>query len=537
MVNSKNIFIIFSLVFTTYLSLASLAPVKALTSFPGAEGFGANSLGGRGGVVYEVTNLNDSGAGSLRACVIASGPRTCVFKVGGTINLSSVLSISNPYLTIAGQTAPGGGITLKSSGSDIFAPRTHDIIIRYVTGRPGVGGDNHASQIASNNSTSVYNIIFDHCSFSWGIDSVWETWYRVFDSTIQWSFVNEGLDCSTHSKGCHSKGLMIGGYKLGESSNAIGSYNISVHHNLMAHDAERAPLMQFCGNGQVINNITYNPAWTFSHQEINCADPTAVSTVNWIGNYYKKGPDSTSNTHLKVSVTGGSSTGHAYVSGNIGPSRASNSLPETNGVSGTSFMVSTPVDAPVVTTTDAFTAYNQLLAAGGAGNSRGLDCNGNWFNRRDSIDDRVANEVKTGTGKIIDDPSQVGGWITIDSGTGCVDSDKDGMSDSWETAQGLNPNSSDASQDKDGDGYTNIEEYINGSGATVSPSPTPSSTPSPSPVKIGDANVDGKVDGIDYVMWLNHYNQSFTGPTYGDFNNNSIVDGIDYVIWITNYGK
>jgi hypothetical protein len=433
----------------------------SLPAFLGAEGFGAVSIGGRGGKVYEVTNTNDSGAGSLRECVSASGARICVFKVGGTITLSSALSITNPYITIAGQTAPGGGITLKSLGSDIFSPRTHDIIIRYITGRPGVGGENHAAQIASNNSTSIYNIIFDHCSFSWGIDSVWETWYRVYNTTIQWSFVNEGLDCSTHSKGCHSKGLMIGGYQLGESNTAKGSYNISVLHNLMAHDAERAPLMQFCGTGQVINNVTYNPMWTFSHQEINCSDATAISIVNWIGNYHKRGPDSTSNTDLKVSITGGTSTGRAYVQGNIGPSRPNNTLPELNWVSAPASLISTtPAIAPAVTTTDAFVAYNMVLAEGG--NNRGLNCDGTWFYRRDSIDTRVVNEVMTGTGHIIDNPSEVGGWVFIEPGTSCTDADHDGMPDVWELAHGLNPtNAADGSQISSS-GYTNLEEFLNG---------------------------------------------------------------------------
>ena len=459
-----------------------------LVAFPGAEGFGAQTIGGRGGKVFVVSNLNDTGAGSLRECVSASGPRTCVFSVGGTITLNSVLSITNPYITIAGQTAPGGGITIKSNGSDIFSPRTHDIIIRYITGRPGPGGENHAAQIADNKSTELYNIIFDHCSFSWGIDSVWETWYRVYDSTIQWSFANEGLDCSTHSKGCHSKGIMIGGYKLGEGDNSKGSYNISVHHNLMAHDGERTPLMQFCGNGQVINNITYNPYWTFAHQEINCADPAAVSTVNWIGNYHKKGPDSTSNTDLKIRVTGGSSTGRAFVQGNIGPARANNSLPDQNWVDSESrsFLVTTPVSAPAVTTTDAFVAYDQVLNEGG--NSKRLTCEGTWVNRRDSIDTRVVNEVKTGTGRIIDNPSEVGGWVTIDGGTACADTDKDGMPDAFETINGLNVTANDTHLDKDGDGYKNLEEYLNGTGTsgttqnTSTPTPTGVSTVTPTPI-------------------------------------------------------
>ena len=527
------------------LFFTSFRPAGAIPAFPGAEGFGADStIGGRSSTstIYKVTNLNDSGAGSLRECVAASDPRICVFKVGGTITLNSTLSITNPYITIAGQTAPGGGITLKSNGSDIFAPKTHDIIIRYITARPGPGGENHASQIATNNGTNNYNIIFDHGSFSWGVDSVWETWYQTHNVILQWSFANEGLDCSTHSKGCHSKGVMIGGYKAGGSGSTKGSYDITLHHNLMAHNGERNPLMQFCGAGQVINNVTYNPFWTFSHQEINCADPAAVSVVNWIGNYHNKGPDSTSNTDLKVRITGGTSTGRAYVQGNIGPSRSNNTLPDRNWVDAAdNLLTTTPAAAPNVTaqscnSTTGCEAYDAVLNEGG--NSRGLDCNGNWFMRRDSIDTRVVNEVRTGTGHIIDNPSEVGGWTNIAGGTACTDGDNDGMPDAFEAAQGLNPSSNDSLADKDSDGYLNIEEYLNGGAGTGSPPPSTAPSPSPSPAaKPGDANGDGQVDGVDYVVWLNHFNQSVSGAANGDFNNNNKVDGVDYVIWLNNYGK
>jgi len=434
-------------------------------AFPGAEGFGENTVGGRGGIIYEVTNLNDAGAGSLRACIEASGARTCVFRTGGLIVLQSPLRIVNPYITIAGQTAPGGGITLtKASGGDVFSTQTHDVIIRYISARPGPGGENHANQIAKN-GVELYNIIIDHNSLSWGVDSNIETWYRVREATIQWSIISEGLNDSTHSKGPHSKGLMIGGYK-GSESGGKGSENISVLNNLMAHNAERNPLMQLCGIAQVINNTTYNPQWTFSHQQLNCT--LGESYVNWINNYHKKGPSSTSNSDLKVIPTddGTWSLGKVYVKGNIGPNRPNDTLPESKWVevkpgAPAGVIVSSPAPAPAVNSSTAIDAYNNVLADGGAGNSRGLDCNGNWYNRRDSIDARVVNEVKTGTGKIIDDPSQVGGWIVPAAGVPCVDTDHDGMPNTWEQMYGFNPNTPDGSADKDGDGYTNVEEYFN----------------------------------------------------------------------------
>lgn len=449
---------------------AGSAPIASITTaitppaFPGGEGFGANTLGGRGGKIFEVANLNDSGPGSLRACIDAIGARTCLFRVGGLIQLQSSLSIRNPYITVAGQTAPGGGITLKRTpGGDTLLIKTHDIVLRYVTFRPGPGGSSHGAQIALND-TAIYNIMIDHCTFSWGVDSDIETWYRVYDTSIQWSIISEALDCSTHPKGCHSKGIMIGGYAGSENKNTKGSEDISVHHNLIAHVGERGPLLQICGIAQIINNVTYNPYWTFAHQQNNC--PGFVSYVNWIGNYHKKGPDSTSDTDLKVlpadpgHPAGGGTK--VYVQGNIGPSRKDNNQPESNWVSSgsRSYIVTDPAPGPSITTTDALTAYTSVLAD--AGNNAGLSCDGTWIARRDTIDTRVVNDVIHGTGHIIDDPSQVGGWITPASGVPCTDSDHDGMPDVWEIKYGLDPNNnSDANDDADGDGYTNVEEFIN----------------------------------------------------------------------------
>lgn len=469
---------------TAGLELAASQP-----AFPGAEGYGAQTIGGRGGKVYRVSNLNDAGAGSLRECISASGPRTCVFAVGGLLTVNSPLSINNPYITIAGQTAPGGGITIKTtSGGDVMPIKTHDVILRYLSLRPGPGGENHGSQIAASGK-ALYNIIIDHATYSWGVDSNLETWYRVYDTTIQWTIISEGLDCSTHSKGCHSKGLMIGGYAGSQSKDSIGSENITLHHNLMAHNADRNPLMQLCGAAQVINNITYNPKYTFSHQQNNCA-VAAENYINWIGNYHKKGPDSTSSSDLKViPADSGEFSGGAkvYVSGNIGPSRSKDSLPDINWVDSGSrkFVVSTPVQGPQVTTTDAATAYNAVLE--GAGNSLGLACDGSWYNRRDAIDARVVNDVRNGTGRIIDSPDQVGGWVNPAAGSPCADSDQDGMADAWETAQlgSLQYGAAAAStSDYDGDGYTDLEEYLNGSDPKSAAAPPPTAIPTAAPTAV-----------------------------------------------------
>jgi pectate lyase len=482
---------------TNLLTQASAEPVKA---FPTAEGFGLATLGGRFGKVMLVTDLGDSGVGTLRDCVTSSGPRTCVFKVGGTIALKTGLTIKNPYITIAGQTAPGGGITLKSATSTGFTPlsiQTHDVIIRYITSRPGPGGTNNALLIAKS-GTPLYNVMIDHSSFSWATDEVFTSWYRNYDMTFQWNIMSEGLDCSTHPKGCHSKGHMVGSYAGSEDKNSIGSENLTTHHNLIANSAERGPLIQMCGTAQVINNVVYNPAWTFAHQQDNCLIANTPSVINWIGNYHKKGPDSTSSTDLKVipSDDGVYSGGaKVYVKGNIGPSRTNDTKPESDWVDSGSrkFVVDMPANAPFVTTTSALSAYDQVLSE--AGNSKGLSCDGSWLARRDTIDERIVTDVKNNTGKIIDNPSQVGGWATIDPGQVCLDTDTDGFPDAWEIRYfgDLSRGTLDNSMvDSDSDGYTDLEEYLNGTNPmdqvvviasiTPTPIPTPISTPTPTPI-------------------------------------------------------
>jgi pectate lyase len=475
------------------LALLAMGAVQTptLPAFLGAEGFGVDTVGGRGGTVYFVTNTNDSGTGSLRACTSASGARICIFRVGGLIALSSTLTISNPYITIAGQTAPGSGITVKGE----IGIQTSQVIIRYISVRPSPSGSNHAIQIAKN-GTELSNIIIDHVSLSWGTDSVIETWYRAKNVTMSWLIVSEGLDCSTHPKGCHSKGLMIGGYK-GSESGGIGSENVSVLHSLMAHNGERSPLMQFCGIGQVVNNITYDTLYTFAHQQLNCITG-AASFVNWVGNYHKRGPSSTSTADLKIipSDDGVCGAGKVYSSGNYGLGSGGTWNQSFSGscAGRTDIISTTPAAAPAVYTTSAQVAYTEVLA--GAGNNRALVCDGSWIERRDAIDARVVNDVKNGTGGIIDDPSEVGGWITPVSGSACADADSDGLPDAFENANGgnLSPNGVAPS------GWSWLDVYMNGNDTVVIPPTntptaippatfTPTRTPSPTVTRTPTATI------------------------------------------------
>ena len=291
-----------------------------MVSFPGAEGFGAKTVGGRYGKVIEVTNLNDSGPGSLREAIDAPDPRIVVFRVAGTIELKSRLDITNPYITIAGQTAPGGGITLKNHPSNVdgtLIVETHDVIIRYIRSRPGAPSSKSDNGDAIEiNGSEAYNVIVDHCSFSWAIDEVVSTWYDTHDITIQWSIISEGLYCSQHEKGCHSMGLLVG---------SEGAKNISVHHNLLSSNHERNPLVETGGLVDVVNNVIYN-AWG---TPALVSDAYGKVSANFVANYMKFGPDSDAGKYfLSVEVINEDEPG-IYVEGNISPKRPLDDLDQT----------------------------------------------------------------------------------------------------------------------------------------------------------------------------------------------------------------
>lgn len=417
-------------------------------AFPEAEGFGRFAKGGRGGRVIEVTNLNDSGTGSLRQCAeIESGPRTCVFRIAGTIVLDTVdILVRNPFLTIAGQTAPGGGVTLKDGGISILA---NDVIVRYLRVRPGPASlvqrqtSANGISIRSNEGVPPSNIIIDHCSISWGTDDLINVLFGADNVTLQWNILSEGLNCKI--QGCGSRGLLL---------DFLGNRFLSVHHNLYAHIFNRFPEV-LVGNLDMVNNVAFN----------SNATPVQVNPLrgpvhaNFIGNYFKDGLDlvPANASFADIRLIGGltfSSDSSVYVLGNIGRGRPIDSLPQEAIIwrdNGGLTIQSTRFDFPLGVTTDAFTARDQVLAGAGA-----------TLPVRDTVDQRIITDVMNGTGRIIADPSEVGGWPALASGTPPIDDDKDGMPDTWELSFGLNPSTpSDGPQDADGDGYTNLEEYLN----------------------------------------------------------------------------
>ena len=428
-----------------------------IPAFPGAEGFGARTVGGRGGAVMEVTNLNDSGPGSFRAAVEASGPRTVVFRVGGTIELASTVLFTNPFITIAGQTAPGGGIAFKNTQgfnrytdpSASFDIRTHDVIIRHVRIRPGEGpeGTTGSEVDCVQIYDGCYNIILDHCSMSCEVDENLSSWGDPHDFTIQWCLISEGLRNSVHSKGAHSMGALLG---------SEGCERASFHHNLLAHNVDRNPRFKTTGVVDCVNNVIYNH---LDYLGVFSAD-YANMPVNYVGNYVKRGPNSSARYEVVLWESGGYACS-VYVQGNLGPHRTDEAMADIEVVDPTDriYVSTTRHDAMPVNTSSAGRAFSMVPADVGA-----------TLPVRDAADQRVVADVLNGTGQMVDSPSQVGGWPTLAPGTPPADTDHDGMPDAWEALHGFAAsNPADGPADADGDGYTNLEECLNTTNPRLSP--------------------------------------------------------------------
>ena len=427
----------------TFVPNFAAAAVKA---FPTAEGYGQNTVGGRGGVVIEVTNLNDSGTGSLRECAqVSKGPRTCVFRIGGTIELDDAIEIRNPYLTIAGQTAPGGGITLKNRNS-LRSPiylYASEVIMRYFRIRSGPTiSPSDLNDTITVAGADTNNIILDHMSLSWATDEGINP--SANNMTLQWSILSEGLYHSTHFRP-HSKALFA-------SNNKDGS--LSVHHNLLAHFVDRNPNIDIVGPVDFVNNIIYDASDKYGESY----DHSGAPSLNYVGNSAIVGPSTPKITNLYQMDAGtvtnpGTRDTRFYFKDNISVLRPNNTGDDRLALAPEDWSLArtAPVQPLSVAVTAPTQAAKDTLAFAGAN-----------LPMRDAVDIRIINEVRTCKGKIIDSPSEVGGWPTLAAGTAPTDSDKDGMPDSWETANGLNAKSNlDGPLDKDGDGYTNLEEYLN----------------------------------------------------------------------------
>lgn len=458
-----------------------------VAAFPGAEGGGMYTTGGRGGKVYYVNTLDDNNdgdanlnEGSLRWCLNQDGPRTILFKSGGTIKLKSRLSIDKGDLTIAGQSAPGGGITLAGFPVSI---RANNVIVRFLRVRMGDQDISKAEADGADAFSGGKNkdMIIDHCSISWGTDEC-SSFYDNKNFTMQWCIISESLRLSGHSKGAHGYGAIWGGVQA------------SFHHNLLAHHDSRTPRLgpgaMYAGHDttDMRNNVIYN--WNG-----NGAYGGEAMHVNMVNNYFKAGPATGQRIKDRIVALNAKTEsrpfpsikgvwGRYYISGNVLPHNARISKDNWEGVliEGEQQKAAIKSDHPIplhgqIHTQDARTAYEKVLAYGGSSLSR------------DDIDHRIIEETRTGTAGftggskyngqggtwkslnyprrgIIDsqqdlnpDPNKKNwnAWPVLDPGTAIVDGNRDGIPDAWleqhypgKSANNLNE-----------EGYTYLEVYLN----------------------------------------------------------------------------
>ncbi|MDO7846200.1 polysaccharide lyase [Hymenobacter sp. M29] len=469
--------------FIPWAAKPSDLPQSSRLAFPGAEGGGAHVFGGQGGKVYVVKSLSDRGPGTLREALEQGGARIIVFNVAGIIRLQTPIIIRAPYVTIAGQTAPGDGICV--AGESIWI-NTHDVVVRYVRFRRG------ATDVARRDDglggNPVGNICIDHVSASWGLDENMSIYRHVYHNpetgkadklptvnvTIQNSIFSEGLDTYNHAFG-----------------STIGGLNSLFTRNLWANNIARNPSVGMYGDFNFANNVVFN--WW--NRSADGGDNH--SEYNFVNNYYKPGPITPAGEPISYRILKPESGrdkdqknlfGKAYVAGNV--VAGNDKVTQDNWAGGVQvegqpdaaktvaeIRTDKPFTLPNMNTVlPAQEAYQYVLANAGC-----------TLPRRDAVDARIVEDVRTGkisyakdaqaTVKspyikrrlpedsykkgIITDPAQVGGYPDY-KGTPYADADNDGMPDKWETAHGLNPKSAaDATQDRDKDGYANIEEYLN----------------------------------------------------------------------------
>jgi hypothetical protein len=485
--------------FIPWAAKPSDLPQATVPAFPGAEGGGRFSFGGRGGKIYVVTSLEDSGPGTLREACEAAGPRIVVFNVAGIIHLKMPIYIEAPYITIAGQTAPGDGICI--AGESVM-DNAHDVIIRYVRFRRG--NNNIFDRQSGLAGSPIGNIIIDHCSASWGNDQTLDTYRHMYqppeggpalklpcvNDTIQWCIITEALNINNHAFG-----------------GDWGGQNTGFHHNLFACNTGRNPSIAYTHDFNFVNNVLFN----WRHRSLDGGDKG--SELNIINNYYKPGPATLDNA-VRYRIVEPAATwnkterishwGKAYVAGNIVDGNPT--VTADNWAGGVQFnkapdadasgdiakgvivdpdqlkeivpnvRVDKPFPMAPITIQSAQEAYESVLANAGA-----------TLPMRDSVDERAVRQTKTGVtwgmgqqisaesmkglpkndigmggNGILTDISQVGGYPEY-KGSPWPDVGGDGIPAWWKKKYSLDEkDASLASKDLNGDGYTVIEKYLNG---------------------------------------------------------------------------
>lgn len=474
-----------------------------IPAFPGAEGGGMYTFGGRGGRVLTVSNLNDDGPGSFRWACEQGGARTVVFNVAGIIRLQTPVIVRAPYITIAGQTAPGDGVCIAGES---FQVDTHDVIVRHMRFRRG--NTNVWYREDSFGGNPVGNIMIDHCSCEWGLDENISFYRHMFSLDPKKPKRKEPTVNVTIQNTISAKALDTYNHAFGST---IGGENASFMRNLWADNTGRNPSIGWGGVFNFVNNVIYN--WVH-----RTADGGEFSTMsNFIGNYYKPGPFTPKDTPIGRRILKVESRsehlfpfkqyGRVYAADNIMEGNAAVTADAWAGgiqiadkdgavdsLEWALIRSNEPFAMPPITIMRATEAFDYVLANAGA-----------TLPKRDIVDQRICDEVRTGVAYyvkklpkknpygnlwgladvskgddgqfkyrrlpadsykqgIITDIEQMGGYPKYE-GKPYKDTDLDGMPDEWETAHGLNPNDpADANGDMTGDGYTNIEKYINSIG-------------------------------------------------------------------------
>jgi len=474
-----------------WAGIPNALPQARIPAFPGAEGGGMYTVGGRGGKVYVVTSLEDSGPGTLREACEAGGARIVVFNVAGIIKLKDPISIRAPYITIAGQTAPGDGVVIAGETFDI---ETHDVIVRHLRIRRGETDVLRRDDAISGDA--IGNIILDHVSASWGLDETLSIYRNMWSPepkrhpdrapeklptvniTVQNSIIAESLDTYNHAFG-----------------STFGGLNSTMMRNLFANNISRNPSVGMWGDFAFVNNVLYN----YWNRTVDGGDYRSM--WNMINNYYKPGPITPKDKPISYRIAkpqkGSIDSliwGRIYAHGNI--TEGNDIVSKDNWEGGIQIdnmslekakehfhiiKSNTPFPMAHMKILPAKESYEWVLENAGAN-----------IPKRDPVDARIVRQIRTGkvevkkgldhkpTGYnkrrlpadsykygIITDISQVGGYPEY-KGEPYKDSDGDGMPDWWEIKYGLDPNDpSDANGDLNGDGYTNIEKFINGIDPTI----------------------------------------------------------------------
>jgi pectate lyase len=406
---------------------AQAIPVgRGTLAFPGAEGYGAYTRGGRGGKIFIVTNLSDSGRGSLREAVEAKGPRTVLFRVGGVIETKGLV-VREPYLTIAGQTAPGDGICIKKgegSGNALDLSQTHDVILRFLRFRAG----NNTGEVRceSFRVSDSENFIVDHCSSSWGNPETFSASGSVDRYTVQWCIISEGNNEQKHA-----------------FATILGGDRSTWHHNLFAHMFSRVPRWgDITVQCDFRNNVIYDWGHTCGYGDMR--------TLNYVNNYLRPGPSTTQHPPYFIIDPKVALPACLHLSGNIMAGKPDVCADNWKGVNGDrALQAPSPFPAPPVLTQTAQEAFELVLQKAGA-----------MLPRRDAVDARIVSDARNGTGKIINSEEDVGGWPNYDSGEPPVCSANDGIPDEWKKAHGLSLNDPNVANAVNAEGYTVLEVYL-----------------------------------------------------------------------------